>query len=175
MSLAAQTGLPDTSRPSTYTHLTFVQPRVNETDWNFGVHFQDSMFSESQPDLSGRDNLLLSQFDNNRSTLFPDRRKALEKIYSFINKERVLQFIERNHLYEVLNESLGPLRRAFGQRLLQLEVLEDDEGDSALNCLVPWAGNMQEARDALRRFDEQWWFARARATNARLNFDFELV
>jgi hypothetical protein len=109
-------------------------------------------------------------------TFFPgERRKTLEQTYSFVGKEAALRFVERNRLNNVLHGSLHALRQAFGDVPLRLEVLEDGEGSTALICSILWAGDMQEARAALKKFDHQWWFSRAKTTSSKLTFDFELI
>jgi hypothetical protein len=69
-----------------------------------------------------------------------------------------------------------PLNTAFGDKTVKnLSMVRDDEGFETLFCLVMTAGTMQDARQALRRFDQQWWLAHSRQVSGKLNFDFELI
>jgi hypothetical protein len=176
MSLATQSELVESPSMRFDDVFSRAQPSKEHVDWNFKWRFQDSIFSVSQPQSPERDNLpSFSRFDNESPVLFSERRKSLERVYSFVDKSRVLRFIERNRLHGVLQESLNPLRQSFGPSLLRLEVLEDEEGNSVLICAITWPGEMQNARTALKEFDREWWLARARKFGSKLNFDFELV
>jgi len=102
--------------------------------------------------------------------------KELERFYLFEDHLAVAAFIEQNRLRGLLEEAREPLDTAFGERALKkLALTTDDEGSRILFCLIRVPGDMQEARRALRSFDQQWWLGRSTQAAAKLNFDFELV
>jgi hypothetical protein len=175
LALARQELITERIRPPLFEN-SFAQPVVSHVDWNLQCNLQDSVFSMLQPQSEALDNLIsYSAFDDRSVALSSERRKSLELVYSFKDKSSVLRFIECNRLYTVLDESLNPIRQAFGAVPLRLEVLRDGEGSTALICFIVWSGEMQQARTALRQFDRQWWFSRAKQAKSKLTFDFELV
>jgi len=100
----------------------------------------------------------------------------LERVYVFEDRSEVASFMERNRIRELLLEAREPLNAAFGEGAVKkLTLVEDDEGFTALFCLVLVTGDMRAARLALRSFDEQWWLARSGQAGGKLNFDFELI
>ncbi len=102
--------------------------------------------------------------------------KELEQAYVFDERSAVAAFMERNRIRSLLLEAREPLNTAFGGAAMKtLTLVRDDEGFDALFCLVMVPGDMQEARRALRSFDEQWWLAHSAQAGGKLNFDFELI
>lgn len=96
--------------------------------------------------------------------------------YIFEDHSAVTAFIEQNRLRGLLEQAREPLNAAFGEAALKkLTLVTDDEGFKILFCLVRVPGDMQEARRALRSFDQRWWLGRSAQAAAKLNFDFELV
>ena len=107
----------------------------------------------------------------------PERTQAeLPDVYVIEDRSTVAAFIEENRLRGLLLQARNPLNAAFGEAAVKtLTLVRDDEGFKRLFCLVMAPGDMQEARRALRSFDQQWWLARCEQAAGKLNFDFELV
>jgi hypothetical protein len=102
--------------------------------------------------------------------------KGLDDVYVIDDRDAVISFIEKNRLRGLLLLAREPLNAAFGDKTVKnLSMARDDEGVETLFCLVMTAGAMQDARQALRRFDQQWWLALYRHVSGKLNFDFELI
>jgi hypothetical protein len=101
---------------------------------------------------------------------------GLDAVYVIADRDAVARFIEENRLRGLLMQARDPLNAAFGENAVKTLSLErDDEGFETLFCLVMTEGAMQGAKQALRRFDQQWWLSRAGQVAGRLNFDFELT
>lgn len=107
----------------------------------------------------------------------PDRVIAdLRKTFVIDDASRVAAFVRWNRLSGPLLEAKDPLDSVFGDAAVKrLSLLSDEEGSLTLFCLVMVPGDMEEARRALRSFDQQWWLARCGRVHGKLNFDFELV
>jgi hypothetical protein len=102
--------------------------------------------------------------------------EALQDAYVIVDRDEVAPFIEQNQLTSILKEARGPLVAAFGQVTVKtLTIVEDDEGARTLFCLIMYPGDMQEARQALKAFDNNWWLQRSNRFASKLNFDFELI
>lgn len=100
----------------------------------------------------------------------------LDEAYVLENRDTVLQFIERHHLVGILLQAIEPLQEAFTQKSVKtLSLVTDEDGFETLFCLIMTPGDVQEAVQALKRFDQDWWLARSHHLSGRLNFDFELV
>jgi hypothetical protein len=102
--------------------------------------------------------------------------KGLEDGYVIDHRPAVQAFIKQNRLRGLLQQARGPLNAAFGEGAVKkLTLVADDEGFKTLFCLVLVPGDMQEARRALRSFDQRWWLGRSTQAAGKLNFDIELV
>ena len=102
--------------------------------------------------------------------------KGLEDAYVIDNRSAVAAFIEQNRLRGLLLEAREPLNTAFGESAVKtLTLVQDDEGFDTLFCLILVSGDMNDARLALRFFDQRWWLARSQRAAGKLNFDFELI
>ena len=100
---------------------------------------------------------------------------ALEAGYVIENRAAVEGYLERNRVQGVLLEAEAPLNSTFGPKTIKLlRLLCDDEGFETLFCLLLVHGDLRQAQEALRRFDEGWWLTRGALFAGRLNFDFEL-
>jgi hypothetical protein len=106
----------------------------------------------------------------------PSVLTLLEDTYVIENRREVSQFVEENQLGGLLKQARDPINKAFGEKAVKtLTVVEDDEGFRTLFCLVMIPGDMQEARNALKAFDEEWWLQYSPKVSGKLNFDFELI
>jgi hypothetical protein len=102
--------------------------------------------------------------------------RELEELYVIEDRSAVAAFIMQNHLVDLLLEAYEPLNAAFGESAVKrLSLIEDDEGFSTLFCLVSVTGDLDEARRALRSFDQSWWLANCNRPAGKLNFDFDLI
>lgn len=101
---------------------------------------------------------------------------GLDDSYVIEDRLAVSHFIDEHHLFGLLLQAKQHLDVAFTDRPVKtLSLVRDDEGFETLFCLVMIAGDMQPARQALRRFDQEWWLARSGQVAGKLNFDFELI
>jgi len=106
----------------------------------------------------------------------PSVLTLLEDTYVIENRREVAHFVEENQLGGLLKQARDPINKAFGEEAVKtLTVVEDDEGFRTLFCLVMIPGDMQEARNALKAFDEEWWLQHSPKVAGKLNFDFELI
>ena len=104
------------------------------------------------------------------------RLRELKSAYVIEDDAAVAAFIDQNRLHGVLLQASIYLRDAFGEVPVKtISLLRDDEGFETLLCLISFPGAMQEARRALRSFDELWWLEHARHAGGKLNFDFDLI
>jgi hypothetical protein len=103
--------------------------------------------------------------------------KALEEIYVMEDRGSVIRFIAENRLRGLLVQARQPLNEAFGEEAVKILTLvqDDEDGSLALFCLVRVSGQLQEARQTLRKFDRDWWLAKSQQAAGILNFDFELA
>ena len=77
-------------------------------------------------------------------------------------------------LYFLLQEAVGPLRCAFGEKaLLQLEALETDEEGTILRVVVNLPSATDEPAELMRGFKRDWWFQHCSRSQASLVFDYE--
>lgn len=101
---------------------------------------------------------------------------GLEEVYVFEQRARVAEFVEGNRLRNLLLQARDPLFAAFGETAVKrLSVLEDDEGCETLFCSIGVSGSLNEARRALRFFDQTWWLAHCGKVSGILNFDIDLI
>jgi hypothetical protein len=99
----------------------------------------------------------------------------LERQYILEGKNGLVTLLqEQRGLPGLLLDAVPQLRRWFGDRLLQLRVSADEE-DITARASVVWSGGLEEAEEALRAFDRNWWLANCPRSNGYLVFDFELV
>ena len=102
--------------------------------------------------------------------------KGLEEIYVIDNRSAVAAFIKQNCLRALLLQAREPLHAAFGESAVRtLTLVQDDEGFETLFCLILVSGDMNEARLALRSFDQQWWLVHCDQAAGKLNFDFDFA
>lgn len=102
--------------------------------------------------------------------------QGLDDAYVIVNRPVVARFIEENRLAGLLLRAKGPLVEAFGEQAIkQLALISDEEGFETLFCSVLISGDMQQARQVLRKFDETWWLDNVKDAAGRLNFDFQMA
>jgi hypothetical protein len=113
--------------------------------------------------------------ENLNQQLVKGAEPSLDDAYVYEDRKTVLAFVNEHHLRGPLTQAIKPLNECFGERLKVLTLASDDEGAESLFCLVKWRDNLQDARTALRTFDQQWWLAKCAQIGGKLNFDFDLV
>jgi hypothetical protein len=101
---------------------------------------------------------------------------VLSSNFIIVNRRATRKFIDAEKLLDVLLQSEKHIDAAFGKTSVKtLAIVEDDEGQRTLFCLVAFSGTLPEAQASLRSFDQNWWLNNARRFGSKLNFDFELV
>jgi len=92
------------------------------------------------------------------------------------DRDEMNSFVVSNRLLHVLLDAVPHVVAAFGESSVKtLGIVQDDEGERTLYCLVAFPGTLDEAQRSLDFFDHSWWLNHARAFGLKLNFDFELV
>jgi hypothetical protein len=112
----------------------------------------------------------------NRGIPADETLKSIETDYVIDNRSEVAGFIQAYRLRSVLLEAVRPLNIYFGVDFIKtLTLVSDDEEGESLFCLLVSPGQMEEARNRLRSFDEAWWMSNSARSGGKLNFDFDLV
>jgi hypothetical protein len=76
----------------------------------------------------------------------------------------------------LLLEAAAYLRNCFGPIVpLRLTVSLEEDGSRTLQALAVWNGPLNEAKNALARFDMDWWLDNCRRSSGRTIFDYELI
>ena len=76
----------------------------------------------------------------------------------------------------VLLDAVPSLLQCFGTRpLLKLKAPFDESGTQMLYAVVAWPGDIREVRDALIRFDDEWWLSRVQSAAGQLTYTYELM
>jgi hypothetical protein len=114
--------------------------------------------------------------DLSRGKPLDDILRSIEIKYVIEARYEVAEFIQKNHLRGLLLEAVRPLNTFFGTDAIKaLTLVTDDEGSESLFCLLVTPGEMEDARNRLRSFDEDWWLVNSARSGGKLNFDFELI
>jgi hypothetical protein len=114
--------------------------------------------------------------ESNQARARSEGTRGLESAYVIENRPSVAEFILRNRLRGLLLEAVAPLNATFGNDAIKvLNIVKDDEGSESLYCLIVTPGDMVDARQHLRAFDEEWWIDHSAKGAGRLNFDIELI
>lgn len=104
--------------------------------------------------------------------------QTLQSHYTFISSDDLIAkaLTEVSALYQLLNEAVEALRRAFGENTeLQLEALESDEEGSILRALVSVRPHMENPATLMRGFQQNWWFEHCSRSEASLVFDYGMA
>jgi hypothetical protein len=102
--------------------------------------------------------------------------EELDEVYVFEDRSRVAAFIDQTRLGGLLVQAREPLTTIFGEAAVKrLSLIEDNEGCSTLFCLIAVSGALDEARRALRSFDQRWWLDHSHEAAGKLNFDVALI
>lgn len=148
------------------------QPRISsERHRLFGIGRTAQIYRKPRPERVLQENRLLQSPVAVKKTVLD----SLQSSYVIDNRTEVASFIENNQLTGVLVRAIDPIQKAFGTSTLRkLTILEDDDGDRTLFCLVAFPGTLEDAQTALDSFDRDWWVSNAKYAS-KLNFDYRLV
>ncbi len=103
--------------------------------------------------------------------------KELRRCFIVQNEPSVVAFLsDHRAISQLLLESVKPLIFFFGRdTMFVLRVRVDETGSGTLYVVAMWSNDVQSARDALSRFDDEWWATHSRLGSGRLGFTYELV
>jgi hypothetical protein len=83
---------------------------------------------------------------------------------------------EHRAIPQILLEAAPQLKASFGgNAVFNLRAPIDEAGSRTLYAVVMWPGKLRDVRDALTKFDNDWWMARAGQAAGYLTFTYELV
>jgi hypothetical protein len=101
----------------------------------------------------------------------------VQKHFILPNDPSVATFLaEHGSLPQVLLEAVNPLRACFGKStVFGLRAPIDESGSRTLYAVAMWPGKVRDARNALAKFDDDWWIAQSRQAAGYLTFTYELV
>lgn len=105
------------------------------------------------------------------------RLDELRKHYVLPGDSSVIDFLsEHRTIPEILLNAAPQLRSCFGaDAVLNLRAPIDEAGSRTLYAVVIWSCAFRDVRNALDRFDSEWWLAHARQAGGHLVFTYELV
>jgi hypothetical protein len=76
----------------------------------------------------------------------------------------------------ILVEAAPRLKQYFGNStIFGLRTLVDEAGIRTLYVVVVWPEEIDAVRNALGRFDDEWWLAHSRQPSEYIVFTYELV
>jgi hypothetical protein len=101
----------------------------------------------------------------------------VRKNYVLPADSSVLNFLtEHRTIPEILLGAAQQLKACFGSdAVFNLRAPIDESGSRILYAVAMWQGKSQDVRDALAKFDRDWWMARAGQAAGYLAFTYELV
>jgi hypothetical protein len=101
----------------------------------------------------------------------------LLSVYVFEDATKIRSFLEDHpSVPDVLSEAAPFLIKSFGESaILQLQIPPDEDIPVAVYAVALWDGPLEDARAALRAFDQMWWTANSQKTSGRIVFDYQLV
>jgi len=102
------------------------------------------------------------------------RLESLRQFYTPVGADQQLinRLAEAPALYHLLTEAVDHIHAEFGDAAtLQLKALESDD-DVLIKVVIHSAFGMEEAEEALGRFDETWWLDNCARSPSALVFDY---
>jgi hypothetical protein len=101
----------------------------------------------------------------------------VRKHYVLPADSSVLNFLtEHRAIPQILLDAVPKLKACFGANaVFNLRAPIDESGSRILYAAAVWQGKSQDVRDALAKFDKDWWMARAGQAAGYLTFTYELV
>jgi hypothetical protein len=83
---------------------------------------------------------------------------------------------EHRAIPQILLEAVPRLKAYFGgNAIFNLRAPIDEAGSRTVYAVAMWPGELRDVRDALAKFDSDWWMARAGQAAGYLTFTYELV
>ena len=83
---------------------------------------------------------------------------------------------EHRAIPQILLEAVPQLKAYFGgNAIFNLRAPIDEAGSRTVYAVAMWPGELRDVRDALAKFDSDWWMARAGQAAGYLTFTYELV
>jgi hypothetical protein len=133
----------------------------NRSTSGYILHFQGNSYEQTR---SNRD--LLGQL------------RKLQQYYTILDSDSAaMEHLEEEPaLFTLLVEAVRPLKIAFGEkRLLHIRVQHSDD-ESLLKVAVQIPANFgdEQAEEALRSFDQQWWLKNCGRSGGALVIDYEI-
>jgi hypothetical protein len=103
--------------------------------------------------------------------------QGLRKDFLMPADSSVTDFLnEHRSILQLLTEARMHLKDCFGSStIFTLRAELDESGSRTLYATAIWSGKLQDAREALDRFDSRWWMSHAGQAGGSLTFTYELV
>lgn len=101
----------------------------------------------------------------------------VSKDYVLPSDSSVLDFLmDHRPITQLLLEAAPILKQHFGDTtIFRLKAPLDESGTPTLYAVVMWPGEILTVRDALARFDDEWWMAQLPLASGDLTITYELV
>jgi hypothetical protein len=101
----------------------------------------------------------------------------LRKHFQIPTDSSVTNFLnDHSSILQLLMEAKKHLEDCFGSStVFALRAELDESGSRTLYASAIWSGKLQDARNALDKFDNDWWMSHARQAGGYLTFTYELV
>jgi hypothetical protein len=115
----------------------------------------------------------MAEFSTQQEAILSEIRKR----YVLPADPSVLSILsERRSIPQSLLDAAPHLKACFGpEAVFNLRVPIDEAGPRTLYVVVMWTGQIRDVSDALAKFDNDWWMARAGRAAGYLTFTYELV
>ena len=142
-----------------------------------GYHFSQPLQNwEERPELASFPESLEPQMAQFRA----DRDAILNEVgRNYIGSEdaSVRSFlVEHRGLIQLLLEAVPHLKTCFGTNVVvSLRVPIDEGGSRCLYAVAMWPARLRDVKNALGRFDHEWWLGRANQAAGDLTFTYELI
>ena len=101
----------------------------------------------------------------------------LRKHYVLPSDSSVSTFLAQHRgISAILLDAIPQLKKYFGAlAIFSLSTSVDEAGMRSLYAVVIWPGKIRDVRNALDRFDEDWWLTHSHSASSYLVFTYELV
>lgn len=155
---------------------------------NSGIHWQDRTparlyqpFQEAPRWPEPRRRAAIFEGLEKQTAKFAARHEAVlsdvRKHYVLPVDTSVRDFLtEHRTIPQILLEAAPQLKAYFGvDAVFNLRAPVDEAGSRTLYAVAMWPGQLRDVRDALARFDSDWWMVRAGHAAGYLTFTYELV
>ena len=114
------------------------------------------------------------QMDWSREGIRPCDQHPARHVSCFSDDDEVTAFLRANRTAApLLIEAFPHMSRAFADTPILLDLMSEEESQT-INALALWWGKRDEARAALRKFDDEWWLDNIGKANGRIVFDYQI-